>query len=186
MLVALSDDCEQAVESIDHSACDACDSQHKYIADVKAALKDSQYEAAEEKMKSYFTECAKMSEGCATTVAPSAVMDVRMLGEVVSDACLSEYKEADIPKLPMTCEDDSLLDAVGESMENDDLGGAGEAMATMLTTCSKKEFEEKCATQVAPFVLNQVTRNMLESMKGLKRGLSGLGKMRAVGQQVVA
>lgn len=190
-LVPLSDGCKTEVTNKAKESLE-CDTEKQFIETTKQALKDSDYTAAETSMKQQFVECADLSEGCVTMVSPSAVMDLRMLGGgVINDECQAAFDSADIPNMDLDCENGKYIDEMAEKVSQDNIADAVKAMSGALEKCGKAEdgtlkFTAQCATQVSPFVLNQLMNAGLEAMKGLMQGLGGLGKMKAMGARMKA
>jgi len=169
----ISPKCKEEVKSIQTkekaAAVGACEEKGQYAQKAVAHLQNDDAAAAISTITESFQTCAKFSETCAKELAPVVVQQLQFSGAAVSPKCRESVKKVQTDKEKMkevaTCEQQGkVVEKVLVALNKNDLHAAVDVAETGLEKCMG--LSEKCASQIAPVVVNQVVmRALMESQQ---------------------
>lgn len=169
----ISAKCKEEVKAIQNkekaTAISACEEKAKYPQQAVAHLQKGDRSAAIKTIEESFQTCAKFSEPCAKELAPQVIQQLEFSGAAVSVECRQTVAkiQSDEKKMKASakCEQDAkVVENVLTSLNKNDLKNAVAAAHKGLEKCMG--LSERCASQLAPVVVNQVVmRAMMEQQK---------------------
>jgi len=169
----VSPQCKQEVRGIQTkeraAAVAACEKKGKYPQQAIAHLQDGDKTSAVSTIEESFQKCAKFSQKCAKELAPVVIQQLQFSGAAVSMKCRESVAKVQNDEKKMqevqVCEKQSgVVKKVLVALNKDDLNSAVDAAHTGLEKCMG--LSEKCASQLAPVVVNQIVmRAMMEQQQ---------------------
>jgi len=164
----VSPKCKEELKSIQTKekaqAVRACEEKAKYPQQAIAHLQNGDRSAAISTIKESFQSCAKFSETCAKEIAPQVIQQIEFSGKAVSKNCQESVavvlNDAKKMKEVTECEkQNKVVENILVGLNGNDLKSALDVAETSLEKCSG--LSEKCASQLAPVVVNQVVLRAL-------------------------
>lgn len=164
----ISPKCKEEVKGIQTkekaAAVTACEEKAKYPQKAIAHLQNGDTSAAISTIEESFQTCAKFSETCAKELAPVVIQQLQFSGAAVSQTCKDSVHKIQSDEKKMkevaTCEQQGkVVEKVLMALNKNDLKSAVGAAETGLEKCM--DLSEKCASQLAPVVVNQVVMRAL-------------------------
>jgi len=164
----ISPKCKEEVKSIQTKekaeAVSACEEKAGYPQKAIAHLQNGDASSAISTIEESFQTCAKFSETCAKELAPVVIQQLQFSGAAVSGTCKASVhkiqKDEKKMKEVATCEQQGkVVEKVLMALNKNDLKSAVGEAQTGLEKCMG--LEEKCASQLAPVVVNQVVMRAL-------------------------
>lgn len=166
----VSPQCKDEVRSIQTKEKAAevgeCEQKGQYPKKAIAHLQNGDRNAAVDAIEESFRTCAKFSEPCAKELAPQVIQSLEFSGAAVSYECKAAAAkvQGDAVKMQQVakCEQKTKhTENVLAALNKNDLDAAVGSAKKGLQECMG--LDEKCASQLAPVVVNQVVMKSLEA-----------------------
>lgn len=177
--VGVSPKCKEEIKGIQTkekaAAVSACEEKAKYPQQAIAHLQNGDPPAAIATIEESFQTCAKFSKTCAKELAPVVVQQLQFSGAAVSPTCRESVKKVQTDKEKMkevaSCEQKGkVVEKVLVALNKNDLHAAVDVAEGGLEKCMG--LSEKCASQLAPVVVNQVVmRALMQQQQTEKDGI---------------
>lgn len=164
----ISTQCKKELKGIQtrerEEAVAACENKANYTQQAIAHLQNGDKSAAESTIVESFQKCAKFSEKCAKEFAPGVIQQLEFSGDAVSNKCkqsiLKVQNDDEKMKAVAMCDrQEKATEKVLVALTKDDLKSAVDAAHVGLVKCMG--LSERCASQFAPFVVNQVVKRAM-------------------------
>lgn len=166
----VSPKCKEEVRSIQTkekaAAVGECEKKGQYPQKAIQHLQQGDRNAAIATIEESFQTCAKFSEPCAKELAPRVIQSLEFSGAAITYECKSAVTKVQSDQVKMQqvkeCENKTKhTENVMAALDKNDLDAAVGSAKKGLKECMG--LSEKCATQLAPFVVNQVVMKSLEA-----------------------